>query len=244
MQVINKDDDVDEVMTMLTTTTEKNDEDEAAVLELGTFGKEEMEELMLELKDVISDEDKSSEDANFDVALRPPTRIVVVDGEDDAALAVLDSDYSSSSVATTTANSSEDDGGEPVVEGEEGEVAETTVAAEEDTTTTTTYELFGSLCAACEEADKAHTALLEAEDALRFAQGESCFAPSTHREFEDVEVVRTVAGHLPSLFTELEANGYLPCDVGQRYAVVGLARTLLGACEALADACADEEEEE
>ncbi|MBU62959.1 MAG: hypothetical protein CMI26_10710 [Opitutae bacterium] len=100
------------------------------------------------------------------------------------------------------------------------------------------------MCAACEEADKAHTALLEAEDALRFAQGESCFAPSTHREFEDVEVVRTVAGHLPSLFTELEANGYLPCDVGQRYAVVGLARTLLGACEALADACADEEEEE
>ena len=242
MQVINKDDDVDEVMTMLT-TTEKNDEDEAAVLELGTARRR--WRMMLELKDVISDEDKSSEDANFDVALRPPTRIVVVDGEDDAAGTVLDSDYSSSSVATTTSSGDDGDGGEPVVEGECGGGDDGDGGGDTNTTTsTTTYELFGSLCAACEEADKAHAALLEADDALRFAQGESCFAPSTHREFEDVEVVRTVAGHLPSLFTELEANGYLPCDVGQRYAVVGLARTLLGACEALADACGGGDEEE
>ena len=82
-----------------------------------------------------------------------------------------------------------------------------------------------------------HAEIIAARDSMSAVQGAVCFAPSSTREIEDVQMVQDVATNLPFLFTHQEAQGYLSCNLPRRYAVIAMARNLHPVCESINREC-------
>lgn len=111
--------------------------------------------------------------------------------------------------------------------------------------------LLETMCDLSNRALTVHAEIIAARDSMSAIQGAVCFAPSSAREIEDVQMVRDVAEKLPFLFTHQEAQGYLSCSVPRRYASIAMARDLHAICTSIDRECAlceddgaDEEDEE
>lgn len=96
------------------------------------------------------------------------------------------------------------------------------------------FDMLDRMCTLCTAAIDAHTALLEAEDARQLLQGDMAFVPSTSQDHSNVEIVQEAAQHLPFLFTEREAQGYLPYNVADRWATIAKAHSVRASCDELA----------
>lgn len=219
-------------------------------LELGSFNEDEMKELMEELEgvDMISEgingeaDIKENDTANDNNQTSPDSDFT----NDSMAL----SDDCNNGVAIMKENPTNDDN-----DNEEGPIRVTvdTSASEGDTCPNIVDDridsddgnedsnhvsLLETMCDLSNRALAVHAEIIAARDSMSAVKGAVCFAPSSAREMEDVQMVRDVAEKLPFLFTHQEAQGFLSCSVPRRYASVAMARDLHAICTSIDRECA------
>jgi len=222
-------------------------------LELGSFNDAEMKELMEELEgvDIISEDSKCDEDhqtspdsdfTNDSVAMTPSEC-----GNDNT----IDKDMGTEQGPTrVTVDTSASDGATYPNALDECGVGE--VDANGDIEDSNDLSLLEKMCDLSNRALAVHAEIIAARDSMSAVQGAVCFAPSSAREMEDVQIVKDVAENLPFLFTHQEAQGYLSCSVPRRYASISMARNLHTICTSIDRECSvaplcesdDNEEEE
>lgn len=93
------------------------------------------------------------------------------------------------------------------------------------------------LCNLCKTTIDQHKKVLTAKRQLNLLKQESCFVPVTPEDIKNVRTVRAVAEHLPFLFSEKEALGFLSSDKVRRQQSINKANKLRKLCDGINHEC-------